>query len=102
MQHFAVYRGRHNTAVIQGNGQFIQRQFCQMFGFIGIPVVDRHLSAERVKLGVQRAVHHALNLLFSTGQQGVYFAVAMLALHQPGLQQHQTRVLQQAFPRQRF
>ena len=85
MQHFAVHRGCNNTAVIQGDGQLIQRQFRQPFSLIGIAVVDRYLSAERVKLGMQRAVHHALNLLFGTGQQGVYFAVAMLALHQPGL-----------------
>ncbi len=49
---------------------------------------------------MQGGVHLAFHLLLGAGQQGIHFAVAVLALHQPGLQQHQTRILQQALPRQ--
>ena len=102
MQHFTVHRGRNDAAVEVSQRQFIQRDHRQPFSFVRVAVVNGHLSAQRVKFAVQGGIHFAFHLLLGARQQGVHFAVAVLALHQPGLQQHQTRVLQQAFPRQGF
>ena len=46
-------------------------------------------------------IHFDIHLLFGAGQQGIHFAIAMLALHQPGLQQDQPWIFQQVRPRQR-
>ncbi|SAB15105.1 Uncharacterised protein [Enterobacter hormaechei] len=102
VQHFAVYRGGHNTAVEIRQRQLIQRDHRQPFGFFRVAVVNRHLRTQGVKFAVQGGIHLAFHFLLGARQQGVHFAVAMLALHQPGLEQHQTRILQQALPRQRF
>ncbi|MNE08351.1 hypothetical protein D3C80_1009990 [compost metagenome] len=101
VQHFAVYRRGDNSAVEVGQRQFIQSDHRQAFGLFRIAIVNRDLRTQGVKFAVQRGIHFTLHLLFGARQQHVHFAVAVLALHQPGLQKHQTRIFQQAFPRQR-
>ena len=50
---------------------------------------------------MHRGVHFHTHLLLGARQQGIDFAVAMLALHQPGLEQDQARIFQQIGPWQR-
>ena len=102
VEYLAMYRGRHNAAVEVGQRQLIQRDHRQPLSLFRIAIVDRNLCPQGVKFAMQGGIHIAFHLLLGTRQQGIHFAVAVLALHQPGLQQHQTRVLQQALPWQRF
>lgn len=104
MVHFAGHRGGDDAAVVAGQRQEFQRFGRQPLGFFRFAGVDRHLGAQGVELGVQRLVY--LDFLFAHGalgalQQGVDLAVAVLALRQPGLQQRQLGVLDQALIRQR-
>ncbi|MNZ31584.1 hypothetical protein D3C78_488870 [compost metagenome] len=101
VQHFAVYRRGDDPAVEISQRQFIQGDHRQAFGFFRVAVVNRDLRTQGVKFAVQRGIHFAFHLLLGTRQQHVHFAVAVLALHQPGLQKYQTRIFQQAFPGQR-
>ncbi|MNE78255.1 hypothetical protein D3C80_1746420 [compost metagenome] len=105
MVDFAGHRGGDNAAVITGKWQELQRLCRQAFGFFRFTGVDRHLCAQGVKFGLQGAID--LNFLiahrlFGAFQQGVHFAVAVLALCQPGLQQRQFGILDQPFIRQRI
>ena len=102
VQYFPVYRGRHDAAVEISQRQFIQRDHRQPFRFVRIAVVNCDLRPQGVKFAVQGSIHFTFHLLLGTRQQGIDLTVAVLALHQPGLQQNQTRVLQQALPRQGF
>ncbi|GAR61436.1 hypothetical protein NGUA15_03227 [Salmonella enterica] len=85
MQHFAVNGGRDNAAIKPGERKLIQRQFRQPLCLFRIAVVDGDLGAQRVKFSMQRAVHNPFDLLLGARQQRIHFAVAVLALHQPGL-----------------
>ncbi|MNO09673.1 hypothetical protein D3C81_2330030 [compost metagenome] len=52
MQHFTVYRCRHNAAVIAGEWQFIKCYHRQTFRFIRIAVIDSHLRTKGIEISV--------------------------------------------------
>ncbi len=85
VQHFAVNGSGDDAAVIARQRQFIQRHHRQTLGFVLIAGVDSDLRAQGVEIAVHRGIHFDIHLLLGAGQQGIHFAIAMLALHQPGL-----------------
>ena len=95
MEDFAMHRGGDDAAVIVGQRQLFQGHHRQTFRFVLVAVVNRYLCAQRVEIAMHRGVHFHTHLLLGARQQGVDFAVTMLALHQPGLQQDQARIFQQ-------
>ena len=95
VQNFAVYGCGNDTAVVAGQRQFIKGHHRQALGFVLIAGVDRHLGTKGVEITVHGGVHFCIHLLLGARQQGIDFAIAVLALHQPGLQKNQTRVFQQ-------
>ena len=95
VEDFAMYRGGDDAAVIVGQRQLFQGHHRQTFRLVLVAVVNRHLRAQGVEIAMHRGIHFDAHLLLGARQQGVDFAVAMLALHQPGLQQDQARIFQQ-------
>lgn len=98
VQHLPQHGAAHNPAVIAADRQMAQRLGRQALGIVWPPVIDRDLGSQRIEFGLQRRLQRDLaqpHLLLGARQQRVNFAVAVLALRQPGLQQRQTGVQDQ-------